>query len=277
MTTRTEADPLRAVSPKDFVQARSALAAKLEKQGKVAEARQVRRLRRPSPVVWALNNVGNARGAVDELAEAVSQLRRAQLGQGDLQPAMQRYRAAIGPIVRGAAEKLRDAGVRMSPALERRLHDTLLAAAADRRLRADLMAGRLMEERAAAGFDVLTQGPMPAVSRRAPASKASGPAVREPSKAERRRRLQAERTALKTAQQAERRARREAKTLDATAKRKERAAEAAEAKVEAMRATLLEAERRAAGLRRAAAEARDAHRDALGRTRASGAGERAGA
>ena len=262
MTTRTEADPLRAVSPKDFVSARGALAAKLEKQGKVAEARQVRRLRRPSPVVWALNNVVSASGAVEELGEAVSQLRRAQLGQGELQPAMQRYRAAIGPIVRGAAEKLRDAGVRMSPGLERRLHDTLLAAAADRRLRAELGAGRLKEERAAAGFDVLTQGPMPAASRRAATPKAGAPAVREPSRAERRRQLRAEREAL----QAARRAQREAKALDAAARRKERAAEAAEAKVEAMRAALLEAARQAAGLRSAASAARDAHRSAAART-----------
>jgi hypothetical protein len=210
--------------------------------------------------------VWRARGTVGELAEAVSQLRRAQLGQGDLQPAMQRYRAAIGPIVRAAAEKLRDAGVRMSPALERRLHDTLLAAVADRRLRAELVAGRLKEERAAAGFDVLTQGPVPAAARRAPAAKASAPAVREPSKAERRRQLQADRKALKTAQQATRRAQREAKALDVAARRKERAAEAAEAKVGAMRAALLEAERQAAGLRSAASAARDAHRSAAART-----------
>ena len=263
MTLKTEADSLRAVFPKDFVQARSALAAKLEKQGKVAEARQVRRLRRPSAVVWALNNAATARRMVDELAETVSQLRRAQLGQGDLPPAMQRYRAALGPILRGAAEKLRDAGVRTSPALERRLHDTLLAAVADRRLRADLVAGRLQEERAAAGFDVLTQGPMPTASRRAPASKASASAVREPSKAERRRQLRSEREARKATQQAAR----EAKALDVAARRKERAAEAAEAKVAPMRAALLEAQQRAAQLRSAANAARDAHRSAAARTR----------
>ncbi len=244
------------------MRARSALAAKLEKKGKVAEARQVRRLRRPSPVVWALNNAVNGRGAVDELAEAVGQLRRAQLGQGELQPAMQRYRAAIGPIVRGAAEKLRDAGVRMSPALERRLHDTLLAAVADRRIRADLVAGRLKEERAAAGFDVLAQGPLPAMSRRSASPRTSALAVREPSKAERRRQVRAEREA----RQATRRAEREARELDAAARRKERAAEAAEAKVHAMRTALQEAERRVAALRSAANEARDAHRAAAART-----------
>jgi hypothetical protein len=246
------------VRPQDFVRARSALAAKLEKQGKAAAAKEVRRLRRPSPVIWALNNsMARAPRVVQDLADAVSQLRRAQLGQGELRPAMERFRAAIGPLVRGAAAKLRDTDTRVSPAVERRLHDTLLAAVADRRLRADLMAGRLTEEREAAGFDVLTKGPIPAARRRAPFAKEERKAkTAGAAKAERRRQRAAEREARQAARQAQR----AAKARDAVARRTEHAAAAAEAKVGAMRAALLEEERRAAQLRRAATEARDATR-----------------
>jgi hypothetical protein len=242
----TKASELRAVPPRDFVRARNALAVRLERDGKVAEARQVRRLRRPSPVVWALNNSARTPQEVAALAEAVSRLRQAQLGQGELRPAMERLRSALAPIMRRASEQLRRGGVRVSPALERRLHDTLVASVADRRLRAALLAGELTEERGAAGFDILTQGPFPARSRRATSPEVSAPA-------ERRRRQRAEREA----QQAARRAQREARALEAAAARAARAAQTATAKLGAMRAALVKQEERAAELQAAAAAARE--------------------
>jgi hypothetical protein len=267
MPREPDADALRSLPLRDFVRAREALATRLERKGKADQAKRVRRLRRPSPVVWALNTLASGPGALGELAEAVGQLRRAQLGQGDVRAATTRYRAAIGPLLRGAAEQLRAAGVRVSPALERRLHDTLLAAVADRRLRDALIAGRLTEERAAAGFDVLASGPIPAGVRPRPLTLPSPSrggegkgraalAAERASKAERRRQLRAEREA----RTAERRARCQAQALETAARRQERAAAAAEAKVEATRAVLLAQERHAADLRRAAGAARDAAR-----------------
>jgi len=242
---------LRAVAPGDFVSARNALAARLKEEGKVAEARQVRRLRRPSPVVWALNNSASAPREVGALADAVADLRRAQLGQRDFRPAMDRLRAAIAPLMRSASEKLRLARIPMSPVLERRLRDTLIASVADRGLRADLLAGRLTEERGAAGFDILAKGPIPAVSPRAKARKERRPA-------ERRRQLKADRESREAAK----RAQREVRALNRVAEAKARAADTAAAKVEAMRAALLEQERRTADLQRAATEAREAAREA---------------
>lgn len=137
--SQNPADALRAVPPREFVQARNALAAKLAKDGQATEARDIRRLPRPSPVVWALNRtaVGRPR-ELNALVQAVDGLRRAQLGQGELRAATERYRAAFEPLVRNATEALRDAGSAISPALERRIRSTLLAATTDRRLRADL-------------------------------------------------------------------------------------------------------------------------------------------
>jgi hypothetical protein len=247
MKNSDAAADLRSVEPGDFVRARNSLAAKLQEDGKVAEARHVRRLRRPSPVVWALNNSASAPREVGALADAVARLRRAQLGQQhEFRPAMDRLRAAIAPIMHSASEKLRLARIPMSPALERRLRDTLIASVADRGLRADLLAGRLTEERGAAGFDILAKGPIPAVS---PREKA-----RKERPAERRRQLNADRESRKAAK----RAQREARALNRVAEAKARAAGAAAAKVEAMRAALQELERRAADLQRAATEAREA-------------------
>src|SRR5260370_16950735 len=65
----------------------------------------------------------------------------AQLGGGDLRAAMERYRAAFEPLVRGANQALKEAGTGVSAALDRRLRSTLLAAVTDRGLRADLEAG----------------------------------------------------------------------------------------------------------------------------------------
>jgi len=48
---RTPAEILRDVPPREFVQARKALAAHLATDGKSTEARQVARLRRPSPAI----------------------------------------------------------------------------------------------------------------------------------------------------------------------------------------------------------------------------------
>lgn len=241
------AGDLRSVPPSDFVSARNALAAKLERDGKVAEARHVRHLRRPSPVVWALNNAASAPREVSALAHAVTDLRRAQLGQREFRPAMDRLRAAIAPLMRSASEKLRLAHVPISPALERRLHDTLIASVSDRGLRADLVAGRLTEERGAAGFDILTKRPIPAMSPRAKARKGRRPA-------DGRRQRQAEREAREAAK----RAQREAKALNRVAEAKARAADAAAAKVEAMRAALLVQERRAADLRAESTAVREA-------------------
>jgi hypothetical protein len=286
---QSSADRLRDVSPREFVGARNALAAQLAKQGKADEAQQVRRLRRPSPVVWALNRTAAARSReLDALTEAVDRLRRAQLGQGDLRNATERYRAAFEPIVHAASEGLVDAGTLVPPALERRIRGTLLAAVTDRRLRANLVAGRLTDEQAEPGFAVLTGGPIladflldrPAKARPAPARPTPGPDAAEPSAApevgwaDKRERAKVRRQAVQEApdaRQAARKAERDARALEQDARQKERAARVVEKQVDAARTTLRGLEQRAAALRTAADKARETHEaaDALARAASS--------
>jgi hypothetical protein len=256
--TARPADALRAVPPREFVGARNVLAAQLAKRGKAAEARQVARLRRPSPVAWALNRAAAARPReLATLLDAVDRLRRAQLGGGDLRAAMERYRAAFEPLVRGANQALKEAGTRVSAALDRRLRSTLLAAVTDRGLRADLEAGRLADEHADPGFAVLSRGPIPTgfllerPRKKQPAAPAEPAPTPVPDAAEARRVAREQTRAADQAARADR-------SLARRADRAERAARAAERRVAAMRQALAALERRSGELRAAADEARKA-------------------
>jgi hypothetical protein len=265
--TKDPAASLRHVPPREFVGARKALAERLARSGRTAEARQVAQLPRPSPVVWALNQAALAKPRrLSDLTDAVDRLRRAQLGQGDPRAATAGYRAVFDDVVKAAREALQEHGTKVSPAVDRRLRGSLLAAVVDRGLRRDLAAGRLTAEHDEPGFSVLSQGPIPAEMVRDRPVKRSGPSTA----AERRAREQAEAAALRAAkvdaqatQRAAREATRAATVLDRTARQKERAAQAAERRVEALRATLREHEARSAALRTAADEARQAHARAV--------------
>jgi hypothetical protein len=257
------ADALRAVPPRDFVGARNALAGQLAKGGKAAEARQVARLRRPSPVAWALNRASAARPReLGALVDAVDRLRRAQLGGGDLRAAAERYRSAFEPLVRGAGQALREAGAAVSAALDRRIRSTLLAAVTDRGLRADLEAARLADEHADPGFAVLSGGPVPAGFLLDRPRKKRSPDPAKPAPAgeagETRHLAREQARAAQLAAREEQRATRVARSLARQADRAERAAQAAERRVAAMRRALAALERRSGELRAAAEEARKA-------------------
>ena len=115
---RPPADDLREIPPREFVQARNALAARLAQSGRSAEARQVARLPRPSPVAWALNRISISRAReLRVLIGAADRLRRAQLGQGNQRAATEDYRRAFEPLAREANRLLRDAGSSVSAAL----------------------------------------------------------------------------------------------------------------------------------------------------------------
>jgi hypothetical protein len=264
-SNRSPGDALRDVPPRAFVGARKALATRLAREGRAADARLVSRLRRPSAVVWALNRAAVARPReLRALVGAVDRLRRAQLGQGDLRAATGDYRTAFDPLVRTATSILKDAGTGVSPAVDRRIRSTLLAAVTDRRLRDELEAGRLSEELADPGFAVLTGAPVPADFLRARPKRQASPRAGSPDRAVERRRSSAREAAearrlTRESARATREAARRAHALERGAARAERAATAAEQRVEAARRRLEALERRSAALRAAADRARRAH------------------
>ena len=171
---------------------------------------------------------------------------------------------------------LADGGVRASAALERRISGTLLGAATDRRLRNDLLRGRLTEELPPPGLDALIAGGNLRLVPKPEPMAASGktPRVLEerPTRKDRNRSAAAERPAepapaapddtVREARHALRVAKREARerssratTLERTAASRQRAAEVAERSAQQLRERLTRVEEQAAGKRRDATEA----------------------
>src|SRR2546422_9651117 len=148
---------LYAVAPRDFTRARNALAAELRTSRDADAARAIARLRRPSAPLWAVNQLGRqARPALERFLDAVDRLRRAQLSdpRGAME-AMRAERAQLEALVAQAETALQEAGYAPSAEMRRRISDTLLGAAADRRHAEALTHGRLGEELHAPGFDAL--------------------------------------------------------------------------------------------------------------------------
>jgi hypothetical protein len=240
------------VSPEEFTAARNRLVAELRRAGNASAADAVAKLSRPTPAVWAINQVAHRdRAAVDRLLAAADQLKRAQLGRGgsaDVPASTKAYQDAIQAVVERSLAELKEAGRPTTVAIQNRLTGTVMAAAADPTLREPLREGRLEREQTATGFDVFGDArPALRVVRPATGSRPSGraPSPPRPSPEERdaaRRRAEA-RLRLETARadlvQAEARARELAKTAT------ERSKEAAEARERAVAAERAAAESRA--------------------------------
>ena len=150
---------LFALPPEEFVAARDRLAAELKDAGKTDEAAEVKKLRRPSIVAWAVNAA--SREGADEVAalrEAGQELRRAQRktlsggGGEDLRAATDARRALI--------QTLADAGVRAIGARGGAHRDAIAAtfdaASVDDELGERLQTGTLEREaRPTAGFGAI--------------------------------------------------------------------------------------------------------------------------
>src|ERR671935_2442623 len=160
MTAARALERLYAVPPKEFTRARNSLADELRKARDTDAARTIARLRRPSAALWAVNQLARHAGsALERFLDAVDRLRRTQLSdpRGAME-AMRAERAQLEALVARAEQALSEAGYSASAEARRRIGDTLLGAAADRRPAEALAHGRLTEELHAPGFDALTGG-----------------------------------------------------------------------------------------------------------------------
>ena len=152
---RAVADLFR-VPPEQFTVARNRLVAELRRAGDTDAAASVADLPRPTPAVWAINQVAHReKTAVARLLDAADKLKRAQLGRATDVPASSRaYRDSVSALVELALGALTDAGRATTSATRTRVTATLMAAATDPGLRESLRAGRLSREHAITGFDV---------------------------------------------------------------------------------------------------------------------------
>jgi hypothetical protein len=152
-----DTDALYGIPPAEFIRARNALAGKLREAGRRSDAAAVARLRKPTPVVWAVNQVAReARDAVTALLQAAEGLKGRRLIQAqDARAALDAQRAALDRVAAHARQRLRTIGIRPTPAIERRMSGTLLGALSDAGAREAFRAGRLTMELEAPGFQVL--------------------------------------------------------------------------------------------------------------------------
>ena len=152
------------VPPEQFTVARNHLVAELRRAGEAAVAASVARLPRPTPVVWAINQVAHQDGAaVERLLNAADQLKHAQLGRApaDVPASARTYREAVTAVVEQSLAQLKDAGRPATATTRARLTGTIMAAATDLELRESLRAGRLSREHAITGFDVFANARPP--------------------------------------------------------------------------------------------------------------------
>ncbi|TMB92851.1 MAG: hypothetical protein E6J45_01315 [Chloroflexi bacterium] len=150
-----------------FVAARADMVRALRKQGNPDLAKHIAALRRPSLILWALNQAGTATaGELDELRAAGDRLRRAQaaLLQGDrsaveqMSPATLEHRRAVDTVTRRLGMVITAAGHAASAETLRRLSDDLRNASfADAGEWSALRAGRLLSEPAPATFPALDE------------------------------------------------------------------------------------------------------------------------
>ena len=191
---RSVVSELYALPPAEFTRARNAKASALAQAGRTAEAREVRQLRRPAGALWAVNRLAHVdpRGLADFVA-TVARVRRTQLGDPRAAAdAGRRQRAELDALVDRAGALLGEHGLPATPAMKRRIADTLLGAAVEPMHARELRAGRLTEELAAPGFEVLAGAPRGRPLRLVPRPTRSDPPVRAraDAAAERERRLQ---------------------------------------------------------------------------------------
>lgn len=268
MTADRALERLYAVAPKDFTRTRNALAAELRKSRDVEAARVVAGLRRPTATLWAVNQLARRAGAaLERFLEAVDRLRRTQLSDPrGAMDAMRAERAQLEALVTRAQQALSEAGYSASPEARRRIADTLLGAAADRRYADALAHGRLTEDLQAPGFDALSGAPRLRVvqgrggrrDERVPAGDGRPVAVTDARRGERAATIEGERAATIEGDEARARAR-EAQERARAAKAEERRRQAEERQraADARRREAGERAAQVAALEREAAAARE--------------------
>ena len=145
----------------EFTPARNALAMRLRKSGKTADADEVRSLVKPSIPAWAVNQVyWGHRPVFDRLLASGDRLRKAQSStlagkSGDVRGALDAVRESLSELSRLAADRLEAAGHNATPGVMRAVTATLEALSSYGTIADAPRAGRLVDEVDPPGFETL--------------------------------------------------------------------------------------------------------------------------
>jgi hypothetical protein len=193
-TRPVEAEVLLGLAPEEFVPERRRLVQQLRQEGRAEDAALVAQLRKPSPVVLAVNRAARARPkAARGAADAAVRVRALQLN-GDSEG----YRKALGKLEESLSLLTEVALAHLAPrgkpseAMRRRLRDLLRNAVADEAAREALARGVLVEEVETSGFGAL-EGVAPVRGKKRPAQSSASERGRQASeRRQRERELKAE-------------------------------------------------------------------------------------
>jgi hypothetical protein len=248
----SHADHLYELPLAKFTEARNALAAELKGAGEPELGREVKRLRKPSLVAWALNQV--ARRHPDKLAELAEVgdglVRASESGDaGALRELTGRRKAIVRELTQLAGTTLSDDGHAGKGDVLTKISGSLYASATDRDGRALLQRGRLSED--------LSGGSLEGMLAAAVTADASGAAFIEEGEVQDRtaRRQDVPAREARDAEANLERLRTEAHRAEADATRARRDVEVAEVALEAARNAVGQAEREADEARNAAEQA----------------------
>ena len=228
----TEAEMLLSVGSEEFVGERQRLARELRDADRPADAAVVAKLRKPPPVVLAVNRAARARPkAARAAAESARRVKKAQIGAD---PAA--FRAAVKELEE-SLELLADValahlarGKRPSASMRHRLRELLRNAMADDDARAALTRGVLRDETETAGFELFA-GMAPA-KRSRPSGDTARAHSRTSGEEKRGQREQALRTELARAEERLEEARRSVERAERERINAERAVASARAKLD---------------------------------------------
>ncbi|HTU60771.1 MAG TPA: hypothetical protein VMF89_20105, partial [Polyangiales bacterium] len=153
-----ELDVLFQQPPAAHVEARDALATSLRKAGDRAAAERVKKLKRPSPPAWAINQLHFHKAELLEAAQrataALATLHaRDGVGPGELSAAVATQRRAIQAALDAAVRDAAEAGLPISSVDQRKIETTLKAWLAGA---GDESPGRMTHELEASGFAAVT-------------------------------------------------------------------------------------------------------------------------
>ena len=152
MPQASDVDALFALPLAEFTAARNALAARLKKEGKAADAETVKALAKPSATAWAVNQLyWRQRKDIERLFAIGEKVRKAQTGgSAGLRSLLDERRKVVSDLTNRAAETLRAAGHADSQDARRRMAITLESLPARK-----AEAGRLSSDLEPLGFDDL--------------------------------------------------------------------------------------------------------------------------
>ena len=157
MTDTSDIDALFELPLADFTAARNALASRLKKEGRVAEADRVKAMPKPPATAWAVNQIfWRHRKEMDRLLALGNKVRAAQRkSAGDLRDLLAERRRMVSELTGRAAEILGSAGHAASPDATRRIATNLESLATWGNSDSEVQPGRLTADLEPIGFDGL--------------------------------------------------------------------------------------------------------------------------